>query len=259
MADDNLQQEIPRIKAEYLARDTTGLNKQYSYQNPAFLYHMQEREWTILSMLRDAGIDLSELDVLEVGCGTGHILQRFLEFGVRKAVGIDLMEHRVKEGKNRYPNVLLTQGNAAQLPYHNGSFDCVMQFMCLSSVLDQTLREMIAAEMWRVLRPGGIILSYDMRPTPGAMRFCHKAFRLIKSFGQPRPDTGTEHPRATPTRPLNIPEIQILFRQGRFTYCTGSLNLKLARFAGASRFLATVLSGLTWFRTHYIALVRKPI
>ena len=97
---------------------------------------MQEREWAILRLLRSEEIKLNGITVLEIGCGTGHILQRFLEFGVQLAAGIDLMESRIEAGKKSYPNLHLAIGNGAQLPYANNSFDMVMQFMCLSSVLD---------------------------------------------------------------------------------------------------------------------------
>ena len=56
--------------------------------------------------------------------------------------------------------------NAAELPFPDGEFDLVTHFTCLSSVLDPGLRAAIAAEMWRVVRPGGVVLSFDMRPAP---------------------------------------------------------------------------------------------
>jgi SAM-dependent methyltransferase len=39
-----------------------------------------------------------------------------------------------------------------------------MQYTVLSSVFDTSLRQAIAAEMKRVLAPGGLIVSYDLRP-----------------------------------------------------------------------------------------------
>lgn len=258
MPEDVSRNELSRLKAEYLARDARHLNKDYSYQNPAFVYHMQEREWAILSLLREQGVDLSTLDVLEVGCGTGHILQRFLEFGVKKAAGIELMEHRVKQGATRYPKVLLAQGDASLLPYGDSSFDCVMQFMCLSSVLDRNMRGLISAEMWRVLKPGGIILSYDMRPTSGFVSLCYRAFRSIKFLGRSGRDTAMNQLRATPTKALDISEIRGLFKARDVAYCSVSLNLKIARVASTSHLLVGLLSRLPWFRTHYIALIRKP-
>lgn len=162
--------ETDRIRAEYTRRDRLGLSRIYSYSNPAFVFHMQEREWAVLRLLRSEKIKLDGVSVLEVGCGSGHILQRFLEFGARRVAGIDLMESRVETAKRSYPHLHLAVGNGAQLPYPNDSFDLVAQFMCLSSVLDPAMREQIADEMWRVLRPGGTMLSYDLRPFPLIVR-----------------------------------------------------------------------------------------
>src|SRR5260370_42259412 len=48
-----------------------------------------------------------------------------------------------------------------QLSFHDASFDLVMSFVVFSSILNESLCQLIADEMWRVLRPGGLILLYD--------------------------------------------------------------------------------------------------
>ncbi len=244
MTDDNSEEknELSRIQTEYLRRDSAGLNRGFSYTNPAFVYHIQEREWAILSLLRKEGINIDNLEVLEVGCGTGHILERFREFGARKVIGIDLMEHRIRAGATQYSGVLLTVGSGTALPYPDGSFNLVTQFMCLSSILDQNTRSLVAKEMLRVLKPGGIILSYDMRTTPAFMR-------LLSTF--------RSQPGITPTRPLDPKELQDLFGDGRMIIKTISLNFKLAAIADKSHFLAFIIGLFPWLRTHYLVLIHK--
>ena len=254
----NVNVEIPRIQAEYLRRDTSELNKPFSYSNPAFLYHMQEREWFILSFLRKKGITLNDLEVLEIGCGTGHILQRFIQFGATKAVGIDLMEHRIKIGVQQYPTLLLSVGDASCLPYRDKSFNFVMQFMCISSVLDENTRRLIAQEMLRVTKPGGTILSYDMRKTPAPARllssFFHRLFRLFRK----KRETDTSN-NPTPTQTLNLHEIKDLFAGCSLKYHSISLNFNLAGIAAYSRLAASLLSLTPWFRTHYCVIIQKPL
>jgi ubiquinone/menaquinone biosynthesis C-methylase UbiE len=259
------KKEIRRLGHEYTRRDRSGLLEIYTYSNPAFLFHMQEREWAVLRLLRSERISLNGMSILEVGCGTGHILQRFLELGVTEATGIDLMESRICAGKKRYPNLRLVQGNAAKLPYKNNQFDLVMQFMCLSSVLDPYMRHQIAEEMWRVLRPGGIILSYDPRLRPFVSRFIYLTYRTVTRIlrifipGQKKEPSWREEPiPSIRTKQLGIKEIKNLYSPVQVSYRSVSLGFDLARVAGKSFFLATLLSWIGRLRTHYLALVRKP-
>lgn len=256
------KREAIRIRTEYARRDKTGLSQMiYRYTNPAFLFHMQEREWAILSLLRREGFELSGSSVLEVGCGNGHILQRFMEFGAREAMGVDLMETRIQDGKKRYPNLHLRQGNAALLPYQDSRFDLVMQFTCLSSVLDVATRQQIASEMWRVLRPGGVIVFYDLRPTPMFARFLNRTFHWL--FHDPKWEQLDAYARyaqlPTPVRPLALSEIQELFSQGRMHHLSLSLDFDLAHLARTSRWFAGLLSCFQGLRTHYLVIVHKSL
>lgn len=52
-------------------------------------------------------------------------------------------------------------GNATRLPFINANFDLVVQFVVFSSILDRTVKEMVAREMLRVLKEKGLILWYD--------------------------------------------------------------------------------------------------
>jgi ubiquinone/menaquinone biosynthesis C-methylase UbiE len=260
------EQEIDRIQTEYARRDALGLSNEYTYTNPAFLFHMQERERAILQILRDEKINLSGVHVLEVGCGTGHILQRFSEFGANKTTGIDLMETRIRVGKRDYPHISLQQGNAGHLPYNDDSFGMVMQFMCISSVLDPIVRQQIADEMWRVLRPGGAILFYDLKPVGFSGRIsCMACNVLCRMFGLTRPERGGKggghipEEKPTPIQALSITEVRKLFSRGTFRCRSVSLNFNLARLSEKTHLLATILSCFSWLRTHNLAIIRKPV
>ena len=247
-----MNEEIERIRREYAKRDGADFGRKFHYDNPGFMYHMQEREWGIMQALSREGLNLSATDVLEVGCGTGHILQRFLDFGAHSATGVELMSHRVHAGSKRYPGVRILQADAGHLPFVSESFGLVSQFMCLSSVLDRELRARIADEMWRVLSPGGLILSYDLRPSSLVLRAINRLGHHLE-FGNAKADP---HP-VTPIRPLPASELMELYPKGRIRVLSISLNSHLGALAKVSRSLPSLLSALPPLRSHFLAVVRK--
>lgn len=60
----------------------------------------------------------------------------------------------------------LVVGDASRLPYPDGSFDLVYQATALSSMPSRAMRDRVAVEMRRVVRPGGFIVSYDFAWNP---------------------------------------------------------------------------------------------
>ena len=90
--------------------------------------------------------------VLEVGCGTGLLLQRVRSFAAR-AAGMDLSAGMLSRAHAR--RLPVARASATALPYRDRSFDLVFSFKVLPHIeaLDRAL-----AEMARVLDVGGIAL-----------------------------------------------------------------------------------------------------
>ncbi len=95
--------------------------------------------------------------VLEVGCGEGGLLPDFLGFrlAARDLYGIDLDPTRLAGARRRLPGCHFAAADAAALPFAAASFDLVVASTVLSSLLEDPLQEGVAAEIARVLRPGG--------------------------------------------------------------------------------------------------------
>jgi ubiquinone/menaquinone biosynthesis C-methylase UbiE len=258
--------EKERLSAEYARRDANDyLHRTYSHVNPGFQFHLQEREWAVLQILRKSRFQFEGAQVLEVGCGNGHVLHRFLEFGCVSAFGIDLQKNRIQDGLLRYPCLRLTIADAANLPFAAETFDLVSQFMCLSSVHDGSMRHSIADEMWRVLRPGGILLCYDLRPATFARRLIAKLLALTRSQRQsdPTPETGPDlsqisyqaHP--TPIVPLTVEEMKSWWRYGIIETEVVSLDFDYVWMAERSKLMTEMLGRLSSLRSHYLTIVRK--
>jgi ubiquinone/menaquinone biosynthesis C-methylase UbiE len=98
------------------------------------------------------------LDVLEVGCGTGLLLERIARFA-RTAHGVDLSPGMLELAKKRGLSVV--EGSATKLPFDDARFDVACSFKVLAHVreIDVALREMA-----RVVRPGGHVLAEFYNP-----------------------------------------------------------------------------------------------
>ena len=228
--------ELDRIRAAYAERDAT-LDNPYRWDNPGYVAYMQSVERSLLEALADAGVELAEARVLDVGCGTGYFLHRLGEYGAGELHGIDLMENRVAEGRARYPKLDLRVGSAAELPYEDGEFDLVTQFTCLSSILDADVRLAAAREMRRVARSGGWLLSLDMRRI--------RPLALRRSSGQ------------TPTTGLDEAELRRLFGEPALLR-RAAMRFDVAQVLRRHQLSVAALAKLPPLRSHFLGLWHLP-
>jgi SAM-dependent methyltransferase len=237
--------ELERIRAAYEERDRRGGSARGGWDSPAYVVHMHELEWQLLKALREAQIDLSSSRVLDVGAGGGYLLNRLAEFGAREAVGVELVPERVEQARSHYPGIEMHCASASELPFEDDSFDVVTQFTCLSSVLDDAVRGAMANEMRRVTRRNGVIVSYDLRPSPRVLRV------LRRRLGGPARDS------ATPTAALGFDALTRLFGQPERANAV-QLNLDLAELVGGRRRLIAALRVIRPLRSHTLATFRVP-
>lgn len=87
--------------------------------------------------------------VLEVGCGTGLVLEPLSKIA-SSAVGIDLSEGMLQKARER--GLTVHQASATALPFSDGSFDTVVSFKVLAHI--EEIRQALS-EAVRVTRPGG--------------------------------------------------------------------------------------------------------
>lgn len=243
--------EVRRIESAYAARDAGAASETYSYANPGYAIYMQLLEGSLLECLRRAPVALARASVLDVGCGSGYFLHRLVEFGAASATGIDLIPDRIDAARRRYPAIRFECANAAALPFADGEFDIVTQFTCLSSVIDPGLRTAIGAEMWRVVRPGGIVLSYDMRQPPLLLRGIRWLSGLRARAG------ARTHGAGTPTIAISRDELARLFPQGSLQYSSAGLAFGLCTVAARSPLSAQLLARIPSLREHGIGVVSK--
>ncbi len=227
--------ELDRIRQTYQRRLQSIPAQRYSRTNPGHLYALQEREAAMADLLRCAGLgSLAGLRILDVGCGRGATLRQYLEYEAvpERLWGIDLLPCLIRQAQELAPSSRLFCGSASRLPFADGSFDLVSQFMLFTSVLSLEIRVRIADEMNRVLVPGGKLLWYDF---------------------------ACDNPRNPDVRGVRLAEIRRLFpgfalRRRRITLAP-PMGRAIGRLGPASYHLA---SKMRFLCTHYLCLLEKP-
>jgi SAM-dependent methyltransferase len=175
---------------------------------------------------------LADMDVLEIGCGTGSNILNLIVLGADpyRIVANDLIEKRIRTAASRLPNgVRLHQGDASRLPDEFGSFDLIMQFVVFSSILDDDLLEALAQRAWTALRPGGALLSYDFT---------------------------INNPSNPDVRGISVAKLKALFPGGNFVIRRLTVAPPVAR--RVSHKLYPLLAMVPLLKTHCLCLVRKP-
>jgi SAM-dependent methyltransferase len=121
----------------------------------------------VIEALRNHGLktaDMTDLRMIELGCGWGRNLGLFLELGVpaRSIAGVDLIEHFIEFGKSQNPALNLAVGDAARSGFDDGSFDVVLMHTVLSAILDRQIQAKLLREARRLIKPGGLVLLFDI-------------------------------------------------------------------------------------------------
>ena len=161
---------ITRIAERFARRDRSLLARRYDLADPAnlFLVHGQERVF-MRTLMREGIWPIQGRQVLDVGCGSGHFLRWMTALGVDPDVchGVDISHERLEKARQLAPHHHLLAIDGRALPFPDASFDLVVQRTVFSSLDTPELRGGLASEMKRVLRPGGLILWYDVAvPNP---------------------------------------------------------------------------------------------
>jgi SAM-dependent methyltransferase len=224
--------EIERIRTEYARRGRDIPQGFYGWDRKSNCFaHTQLLRDCIAELTREGMFPLENRSVADIGCGSGTWLLEFAQWEATHLHGIDLDESRIKRAKARCPSADLHAGDARGLPWPDGSFDLVSQFTLFTSILSSPVKAQIAREMWRVLKPGGLILWFDFR---------------------------FDNPRNKSVRGISSSEIHSLFPDANVRLQSVTLAPPLARrIVPVSWIAAALLEKIPFLRTHYLGIIRK--
>jgi ubiquinone/menaquinone biosynthesis C-methylase UbiE len=127
------------------------------------LYETEENLWWFAGMRRISAALLDEFcradfeNILDIGCGTGLNLEWLRRYGDPPSIkGLDVEAVALNFCRARGSSHL-TRASATELPFPEASFDLVTSFDVLVQIPGEKADEKAIAEMFRVLKPGGIL------------------------------------------------------------------------------------------------------
>lgn len=219
------------IRKEYARRTTEGTRG----TTGSAMFESRMRSYG--EALRAANLlPLENKRILDLGCANGGWLRNCCNrWGARPngCVGVDLREDVIRQWQTENPDseMKLYCQSAHEIDFEDASFDLVHHSMMMSSVVDPDLSQAIADQMWRVLAPGGCIISYDFWINPTNK----------KTVG-----VGLKHLRQW------FPQAQVVFRK-KIT-CAPPLTRLLNKI---SERLPVALERIGLFNTHNLIVLRK--
>jgi SAM-dependent methyltransferase len=145
--------------------------------------------------------------VLELGAGPGAATEEL----IRRASRVTSLEYdhafaASLAARVNATNINVIQGDAAALPFPDKTFSSAIAILMLHHLRSKELQDRAFAEIFRVLRPGGVFLAFDVQDG-----WLHRVAHVRSTF----------EPVATVTAPARLiaagfSEIAIAVRRGGF-------------------------------------------
>ena len=112
--------------------------------------------------------DTSQMDVLDLCCGTGYICNTI---NARRIVGLDMSPSMLAINARKVrSNKTLVQASAYQMPFSEAEFD---RIYCSSASHEFKLLPRLLSSCYRTLKPGGALVLFDIyqpsNPLAGAV------------------------------------------------------------------------------------------
>jgi len=159
--------------------------------------------------------------VADLGCGSG-VFSKLLQQQGCVPTGLDISPKLIELGRRKYPGITFLEGDVENLPFADASFDGVLLGGLVHHFPDPSR---CAAEVYRVLRPGGHFVAFDPnRMNPFMWLYRDRASPFYSSVGV------TEN-----ERPVLAHAVAAVFQRAGFTVSSHYLSGLAYRYVASSR------------------------
>ncbi|HTO90022.1 MAG TPA: class I SAM-dependent methyltransferase [Candidatus Sulfotelmatobacter sp.] len=136
-------------------QDETGWSFQERAHSRAGTRYVLERQFERLARFLDLADGSA---VLDLGCGTGCLLDWLARRLPGRWTGVDLSRSALRRAGERNPALLLCSGDAERLPLRGSSFDAVVCNGAAHHFLDL---DAAMREVYRLLKPGARVILFE--------------------------------------------------------------------------------------------------
>lgn len=167
--------------------------------------------------------DLKNKTILDIGCGFGWFETEALKRGVKKIVGVDILQETVEFARENVKNkrAIFLKGNATKLSFVEEKFDTIIAWEVIEHVPPGS-EKLFFSEAFRVLKKGGCL--YLSTPNDNFFaKLFDPAFFLLR------------HRHYRPNDLLSLArkvdfKIEKIDLRGRWGELIGGINLLLAKW-----------------------------
>jgi SAM-dependent methyltransferase len=156
--------------------------------------------------------------LLDVGCGAGQLALIAARAGAL-VTGCDISTNWIEKARARAASegleITFEEGDAESLPYENGQFDAVVS---LIGAMFAPRPELVASELIRVCRPGGLIAMANWTPSGFIGQMFKTISKHIAPSGMPAPVLWGDEATARDRLSTGVSDLRFAVRTYHFDY-----------------------------------------
>jgi SAM-dependent methyltransferase len=153
---------------EYVSDYREQMRRSLSFAGTDHDFFLRAKANVLLETARKRFGDIRKRTVLDVGCGIG-LMEPYLVDGFGAVTGVDVAEQAVDYARKQVCGAEFHAYDGRVLPFSDDSFDVVFA-CCVMHHIVPAQRPAFAAEMNRVLKPGGLAVAFEHNPINPATR-----------------------------------------------------------------------------------------